>query len=68
MEIISCQCDDTPFTAGQMSTCNYVNHRCFVDWELRLERGILGTAAVQGSVNVGFLNMHVSTCVVCDLI
>lgn len=28
----------------------------------------MGTAAVQGSVNVGFLSMRVSTCVVCDLI
>lgn len=45
--IISWQCDDTPFSAGQMSSDNYVNHR----GGREVEEGI---AAVQGTANVIF--------------
>lgn len=61
---LSWQRDDTPFSPGQISSCNYVNHWGFVDWEFKLvrglERGIMGTAAVQGTVSASFLSMRVS--------
>lgn len=63
MEMISWLYDDTPFSPGQTSSCNYVNDSGG-DWEFtlvrRVERGITGPAAVQGAVNASFVGMHIS--------